>query len=207
MFTEIKDNYLVSERQTIDDERSGIVETWIPDLYPDSTKELNEHMRSVLRNNDRLSDNYQELDYFNFPFVTTVKRNNVIIECGTGYTRSVYPKNCFRVMNRWYRAPTSRHSLITTEWALPTKVAVIEQQLEMAKRMDCDVAIITRDRAKRHLTKFAVALSSKSNHEWQVTNNKCLVTPSYNNPRAWQYIAYTKLKNIDYDFLKQWQTK
>ena len=206
MFEEVKANYLVSKMYSEDDERSGTVETWVPNLYPDATKELNEYMRNISESNDRLSDNYKDLDYFDFPFVTTVKRNNKIIECGTGYTCSVYPKNCIRVMNRYYRAPTSR-PFLTTEYARPSKLAVIEQQLEMAKRLNFDVAIITRDRAQRHLTKFADALSSKSSHLWTVSNNKCLVTTSYNNPRAWQYIAMTKLKNIDYDFWKHWQTK
>lgn len=206
MFNEIKDNYLVSEMYSPDDERSGTVETWVPSLYPDATKELNEYMRVVSESNDRLSDNYKDLDYFNFPFVTTVKRNNKIIECGTGYTCPVYPKNCIRVMNRYYRAPTSR-PFLTTEYARPSKLAVIEQQLEMAKRLNFDVAMITRDRAKRHLAKFADALSSKSTHLWTVSDSKCLVTTSYNNPRAWQYIAMTKLKNIDYDFWEHWQTK
>lgn len=206
MFKEINVDYLVSEMYTADDERSGTVETWMPELYPDATNELNEYMRVVSENNDRLSDNYKDIDYFNFPFVTTVRRDGKIIECGTGYTCDVYPKNCIRVMNRYFRAPDSR-PFLTTEYARPSKVAVIEQQLEMAKRLNCEVAMITRDRAKRHLTKFAEALTAKSNYTWEVTNDKCLVTPSYNNPRAWQYIAYTKLKNIDYDFLKHWQTK
>lgn len=206
MFDEIKINYLVSEMYTVDDERSGTVETWIPELYPSATNELNEYMRVVSENNDRLSDNYKGLNYFDFPFVTTVKRNNKIIECGTGYHTSVYPQDCIRVMNRYYRAPTSR-PFLTTEYARPTKVAVIEQQLEMAKRLNFNVAIITRDRAKRHLTKFADALTSNSNHVWEVGNNKCLVTPSYDNPRAWQYIAMTKLKNIDYNFWNHWQTR
>ena len=205
MFNEIKENYLISEMYIVDDERSGTVETWLPNLYPEATNELNEYMKAVSENDDRLADNYKDINYFNFPFVTTVKRNNKIIECGTGYTCDVYPKNCIRVMNRYYRAPASR-PLITTEYARPSKVAVIEQQLEMVKRLNGEIAIITRDRAKRHLTKFANALTEKSDYTWKVSNDKCLVTASYNNPRAWQYIAYTKLKNIDYDFLKQWQT-
>lgn len=206
MFNEIKINYLVSEMYTVDDERSGTVETWVPNLYPDATNELNEYMRVVSENNDRLSDNYKDLDYFSFPFVTTVKRNNKIIECGTGYNCAVYPKDCIRVMNRYYRAPTSR-PFLTTEYARPTKVAVIEQQLEMAKRLSFNVAVITRDRAKRHLTKFADALTNNSNHVWEVSNDKYLVTTNYNNPRAWQYIAMTKLENIDYNFWEYWQTK
>lgn len=206
MFNEIKENYLVSEMYTVDDERSGTVETWMPELYPDATNELNEYMRVVSENNDRLSDNYKGLNYFDFPFVTTVKRNNEIIECGTGYHTTVYPKDCIRVMNRYYRAPTSR-PFLTTEYARPTKVTVIEQQLEMAKRLNFNVAIITRDRAKRHFTKFADALTSNSKHTWKVGDNKCLVTPSYHNPRAWQYIAFTVLNNLDYDFWNHWQTK
>ena len=109
-------------------------------------------------------------------------------------------------MNRYYRAPSS-WPFLTTEYARPSKLAVIAQQLEMAKRLNCEVAMITRDRAKRHLTKFADALTAKSEYTWEVTNNKCLVTPSYDNPRAWQYIAYTKLQSLDYDFLNHWQTK
>lgn len=190
----------------VDDERSGTVETWLPNLYPEATNELNEYMKAVSENDDRLADNYKDINYFNFPFVTTVKRNNKIIECGTGYICDVYPKNCIRVMNRYYRAPASR-PLITTEYARPSKVAVIEQQLEMVKRLNGEIAIITRDRAKRHLTKFANALTEKSDYTWKVSNDKCLVTTNHNNPRAWQYIAYTKLKNIDYDFLKHWQTR
>lgn len=206
MFNEIKENYLVSEMYSPNDERSGTVETWVPSLYPDATEELNDYMKVVSESNDRLSDNYKDLDYFSFPFITTVKRNNKIIECGTGYHTSVYPPDCIRVMNRYYRAPTARPYL-TTEYARPTKVAVIEQQLEMAKRLEFNVAIITRDRARRHLTKFADALTRNSNHKWEVGDNRCLVTTSYNNPRAWQYIAITKLQSIDYDFWKHWQTK
>jgi len=206
MFKEINVDYLVSEMYTADDGCSGTVETWVPSRYPVATNRLNERMRILSEHDDRLSDNYKDIDYFNFPFVTTVRRDGKIIECGTGYTCDVYPKNCIRVMNRYFREPGSR-PFLTTEYARPSKVAVIEQQLEMAKRLNCEVAMITRDRAKRHLAKFAEALTAKSDYTWEVTNDKCLVTPSYNNPRAWQYIAYTKLKNIDYDFLKHWQTK
>ena len=204
MFTEIKPNYLVSQMYTFDDKRSGTVETFVPNFYPNETKELNEYMSSASKNDDRLAENYKDLDYFKFPFVTTVKRDSKIIECGTGYTCSVYPKNTVRVMNRYYRTPTSRPT-VTTEYARPSKLAVIEQQLEMAKRFNFNFAIITRDRAKRHLTKFADALTSKSNYVWEVSDKKCLITPNDKNPRAWQYIAYTKLKDIDHDFWKQWK--
>lgn len=206
MFIELNRDYLISEMYTESDERSGTVETWIPSLYPEATNRLNERMKLLSENDDRLADNYKDINYFDFPFVTTVRRDKEIIECGTGYTCDVYPKNCIRVMNRYYRAPSSR-PFLTTEYARPSKVAVIAQQLEMAKRLNCEVAMITRDRAKRHLTKFANALTEKSNYTWEVTNDKCLVTPSYNNPRAWQYIAYTKLQSLDYDFLNHWQTK
>ena len=206
MFTELNRDYLISEMYTESDERSGTVETWIPSLYPVATNRLNERMKLLSENDDRLADNYKDINYFDFPFVTTVRRDKQITECGTGYTCDGYPKNCIRVMNRYYRAPSSR-PFLTTEYARPSKLAVIAQQLEMAKRLNCEVAMITRDRAKRHLIKFADALTAKSEYTWEVTNNKCLVTPSYDNPRAWQYIAYTKLQSLDYDFLNHWQTK
>ena len=87
-----------------------------------------------------------------------------------------------------------------------TGIAGLSSAIKLAEE-DLSIAIITRDRAKRHLTKFANALTEKSEYTWEVTNDKCLVTPSYNNPRAWQYIAYTKLQSLDYDFLNHWQTK
>ena len=140
-------------------------------------------MSICIVNDDRLAENYKDIDYFNFPFVTTVKRDNKIIECGTGYHCSVYPQNCIRVMNRYYRAPTSRPT-VTTEYARPSKLAVIEQQLEMAKRFNFEVAIITRDRTQRHLIKFADALTSKSKYVWEVSNKKCLITPNDKNPKS-----------------------
>ena len=76
MFTEIKDNYLVSQMYTFDDKRSGTVETFVPSAYPDVTKELNEYMSNASQNDDRLAENYKDIDYFNFPFVTTVNRYN-----------------------------------------------------------------------------------------------------------------------------------
>jgi len=203
MFKEIKTNYLVSEMQTESDELSGVVETWFPNWYPDKTDEFNEYIKSAYKN-DRLGENYKDLNYYNFPFVSTVKRDGKIIECGTGYTCSVYPKNCLRVMNRHYRAKTSRPN-VTTGWARPTIVAFIEQQLEMARRLNFEVAIITRDRARRHFVKYTDALTAKSNQVWEVSDKKCLVTPNEKNPLAWQYIAYTKLTHIGYDFWKKWR--
>jgi hypothetical protein len=205
MFDEINVNYLSSSMLSLSDQRSGTVETFVPGLYPDVTEELNEFMRSVSKN-DRLSNNYKNLDYFDYPFVSVTKRNNEIIATSTGYTTSLYPNNCIRILNRYYRNPNSR-LFITKEYARPTELACVEQQLEMARRLNFDVAIITRDRAKRQFVKFTDALSSKGSQVWEVTNNKCLVTPSYNNPRAWQYIGYTKFKNLNYDFKKHWQTK
>lgn len=205
MFTETKINYLTSSMYSSSDERSGIVETFVPSLYPDITQELNEFMRSVSEN-DRLSNNYKNLDYFDYPFVSVTKRNNEIIATSTGYTTSLYPNNCIRILNRYYRNPTSR-LLITKEYARPTELACVEQQLEMAKRLNFDVAIITRDRAKRQFVKFTDALSSKGSQVWEVTDDKCLVTTNHNNPRAWQYIGYTKFRNLNYDFLKHWQTR
>tara|TARA_Y100000015_G_scaffold34571_1_gene34897 strand:- start:340 stop:951 length:612 start_codon:yes stop_codon:yes gene_type:complete len=203
MFKEIKRNHLISEMQIESDERSGTVETWFPNWYPDKTDELNDYMKSVCENDDRLARNYKDLNYYNFPFITTVKRDGKIIECGTGYTSMVYPKNCLRVMNRYYRATMSRPT-VTTEYARPSKLAVIEQQLEMARRLDFEVAIITRDRARRHFVKFADALTAKSDQVWEVSDKKYLVTPNEKNPLAWQYIAYTKLTHIGYDFWSKW---
>ena len=81
---------------------------------------------------------------------------------------------------------------------------MIEQQLEMARRLDFEVAIITRDRARRHFVKFADALTAKSDQVWEVSDKKYLVTPNEKNPLAWQYIAYTKLTHIGYDFWSKW---
>lgn len=206
MFKEIKTNYLVSEMQTEADELSGTVETWFPNLYPDKTRELNEYMQSACKSDDRLARNYKDLDYFNFPFVTTVKRDGKIIESGTGYTCPVYPNNCIRVMNRYYRATTSRPT-VTTGWARPSAQAVVVQQLDMARRLNFETAIITRDRARRHFIRFIDALATKSNIVWEVSEKKYLLTPNADNPLAWQYVAYTNLGHNSYDFWQEWESK
>jgi hypothetical protein len=78
----------------------------------------------------------------------------------------------------------------------------------MSRRLKCNTAIITREpRTHKFFTKFIEALSIKGSQVWELKKGPYLLTPSYNNPKAWQSIAYTKFKEIDKDFWQHWRTK
>lgn len=202
-------NLLYTSSPTEFDTRPAEVMTFIPKIYPELTEQLNNYSTSLLsKDNHRLLENYINVDFFQFPFVTALKQENNIVGFSTGYTREFYPKGCIRILNRFYQDRSNLRIQFTREILRPTTFAIVEQQLEMCRRLDYNTAIISREpRTNKFFTKFIDALTKKGSQIWEFKHGPFLVTPSYDNPKAWQSIAYTKFKDNQQDFWKHWRTK
>lgn len=207
--TEISHNFLYSPQPQEYDTRPAEVKTFIPSLYPELTEELNRYSATLKnKDNHRLLENYIDVDFSEFPFVTMLKQDNKIVGFSTGYVRDFYPNRCVRILNRYYQDNKHLRIQFTREILRPTTFAIVEQQLEIARRLQYDTAIITREpRTHKFFTKFIDALSLRGSQEWELRKGPYLLTPSYNNPKAWQSIAYTKLKEIEENFWQHWRTK
>jgi len=207
--TEISHNLLYTPRPQEYDTRPAEVRTFIPSLYPELTEELNTYSATLKdKDNHRLLENYIDVDFNEFPFVTMLKQNNKIVGFSTGYTRDFYPEGCIRILNRYYQDSNSLRVKFTREVLRPTTFAIVEQQLEMCRRQDYKSAIISREpRTNKFFSSFIKAISDKGTQTWEMKEGPFLLTPSYNNPKAWQSIAYTKFKNSQENFWEHWRTK
>jgi hypothetical protein len=191
------------------DTRPAEVTTFIPSMCPELSETLNEYCAN-LQNKDqhRLLENYININFFDFPFVTVLKKNNNILGFSTGYTRNFYPSGCIRILNRYYQDNENLRINFTREVLRPTTFAIVEQQLEMCRRLGYESAIMTREpRTNRFFFKFVDTLSQKGSQKWELKKGPFLVTPSYNNLKAWQSIAYTEFKNTSNNFWQHWKTK
>ena len=204
---EISKNLFYSPTSVEYDSRPGDIYTFVPALYPDLTNELNEYSKTLmLQDNHRLLENYININFFDFPFVSMWKKNNDVTGFATGYARDLYPKNSIRILNRFYHGANSRVPF-TREVLRPSFFRCIQQQLELAKKLEYDYAFFSREpRTNRHIKKLVDALNDRSNFRWQFRKGPFLMTPSYDNPKAWQSIAVTNLTDSVSDFWKNWRT-
>ena len=191
------------------DSRPADIYTFIPKLQIAMTEELNEYSRSLAQGNDhsRLLENYINIDFFQFPFVSMWKRNNKVVGFATGFTRDLYPANSIRILNRFYHGTDSRVPF-TREVLRPSFFNCIQQQLMLAEQLKFDYAFFSREpRTNKHIKKLVDALNNRSQYVWEFREGPFLMTPSYNNPKAWQSIAVTNLTNSNNNFWKNWRTE
>lgn len=209
MFNEIANNLLYTPMPSEFDTRPAEVTTFIPKLYTEITEELNNYSASLRKTDKhRLIENYIDVDFYEFPFVTVLKQDKNIVGFSTGYTRELYPQDCVRILNRYYQDSDNLRINFTREILRPTTFAIVEQQLEMCRRLGYATAIITREpRTNKFFNKFIRELTQQGSQSWELREGPFLVTPSYDNPKAWQSIAYTKFKDKQQDFWQYWRTK
>lgn len=209
MFVELANNLLCTDMPKQFDTRPAEVKTFIPSLYPELTEQLNQYSSTLMHNDShRLLENYIDIDFNSFPFVTMLTQHDTIVGFSTGYTREFYPNGCVRILNRYYQDSETLRVNFTREVLRPTTFAIVEQQLEMSRRLNFETAIITREpRTHKFFTSFIDALSNKGSQEWELRKGPYLLTPSYNNPKAWQSIAYTKFNNKVENFWQNWRNK
>lgn len=77
----------------------------------------------------------------------------------------------------------------------------IIQQIEFCKNKGYNDFFIGReDKVAGKRTKMIAEIISRyTNIDWQVSDKPKLVTPSPNNPAAWQYIIYNNRENFNYE--------
>lgn len=206
---EISNNCLETPSPREFDTRPAEVKTFVPYLYPNLTEELIEYSRSLKdKDTHRLLENYVNVNFFEFPFITMLKQEGIIVGFSTGYTRDFYPDGCIRILNRYYQDNNNLRINFTREILRPTTFAIVEQQLEMCRRLNYNTAIISREpRTNKFFTKFIDALTQRGSQKWELQTGPFLVTPSYNNSKAWQSIAYTSFKKTEENFWQHWRTR
>jgi|TARA_R110002153_G_scaffold139193_2_gene289833 hypothetical protein len=203
-------NHLYTAKPIEFDTRPAEVTTFIPQLYPNLTEELNTYTKS-LRGKDthRLIKNYVDIDFFEYPFVTCLRQDKNIVGFSTGYTRDFYRENDIRILTRYYQDSQKLRTKFTREILRPTTFNIIVQQLEMAKRLGYDNCFISREpRTTAFFKKFIDAVNSATSYTWELKEGPFLVAPDPPNPECWQTIAVTNLKESDtQDFWKYWRTE
>ena len=205
---EIDKNLFYSPTSAEYDSRPADIYTFVPIIYPDLTEELNKYSKTLANKDEhRLLENYINIDFFEFPFVSMWKRDNKVVGFATGYTRELYPKNSIRILNRFYHGTDSRVPF-TREVLRPSFFHCIQQQLILAKKLKYDYAFFSREpRTNKHIKKLVDALNNKSKYSWEFKEGPFLMTPSYNNTKAWQSIAVTNITNSNNNFWENWRTK
>jgi hypothetical protein len=191
------------------DSRPAEVYTFIPNNHSKLTEELNKYSNELYyKDSHRLLDNYKFLDFYKFPIVSMLKRENKIVGFATGYVRDWYPLNSIRLFNRFYHDNTSSRIKFTRELLRPTTYNCLVQQVEMAKILNYDMAFISREiRAIKFFENFINAINSYTENKWEFKKGPFLLTPDKNDLKSWQAIGYTKLKESDNNFWEHWKCK
>jgi hypothetical protein len=206
---EINKNLFFSPLSETNDTRPADIYTFVPVEYPQLTQELNNYSKKLkYRDNHRLLENYIDIDFMQFPLVSMWKKNNEIVGFSTGYIRDFYPKRSIRLLNKFYHDKENSRVRFTREVLRPATFHCIQQQILLSQKLDFNCAFITREpRTNKFFKQFVNALSYRGSHNWNFKEGPFLVTPSHNNPKAWQSIAYTKFKGTENDFWQHWRTK
>ena len=210
MFSETAHNLFYSSSPTTFDTRPAEVTTFIPKLYPNLTEELNTYTKSLqVKDNHRLIKNYVDLDFFDYPFVTCLKQDKNIVGFSAGYTRDFYRENDVRILTRYYQDSQKLRINFTREILRPTTFNIIEQQIEMAKRLGYDNCFISRElRTSAFFNKFIDALNNATRYRWELSEGPYLIAPDPHNSQCWHTIAVTNLNKKDTkDFWNHWRTK
>jgi len=204
---EIDHNLYFSPMAKSNDTRPADIYTFIPDEHPRLANELNEYSKNLkYRDDHRLLENYIDIDFTEFPIVSVWKRGEKIVGFSTGYTRDFYPNNSIRLLNRFYHDKDNSRVQFTREVLRPSTFHCIQQQILLAQKLNFDHAFISSEpRTNKFFKQFINSLSNKGTHSWSFKEGPFLVTPSYDNPKAWQSIAATQLKNTEQKFWQHWR--
>jgi hypothetical protein len=174
------------DRQVQGDTRADAVCTFFSDQYPDLIAELQEF---VVKDQHRLSKNYVDLDWLQFPFITTWKKQGKLTGYSTGWSRDFYPALSIRLLNRFYIAPANRQHISNT-FLHPATHATIDQQIGFSDSMGFKYKFISREvRAPKQFEMFITELSHRSLNEWEYRRGPYLCAPDPLNNECWQSIG------------------
>jgi hypothetical protein len=174
------------DRQVQGDTRADAVCTFFSDQHPDLITELQEF---IVADQHRLSKNYMDLDWLQFPFITTWKLQGKITGYSTGWARDFYPSLSIRLLNRFYIAPANR-TQISTKLLQPATHATIDQQIGFSDSMGFKYKFISREvRAPRQFEMFITELSDRSINAWEYRRGPYLCAPDPDNSECWQSIG------------------
>lgn len=156
-------------------------------------------------------ENYLNLDINeNYLAITLEEVDNKFCTFSSIYTRDFYPKNCYRIFNRYfvhpdYRVELQRKGIEKFPILSNRTLTIINQQIEFCKLMSADCAFITLHSYKPGWCRqFVKELNENTKYNWNL-EDLVLVAPDKMNKKCYQHVIYSYInsKKSMKDFLKQ----
>lgn len=128
--------------------------------------------------------------------------NDVPVLASLAWSRPMY-NGIIRLCTRYCIDPSYSHKNFgkgTDGMRLDTMDHII-QQLDVCTKLGYTDFFIGREdkSAGRRSRKIAKVISSYTNIDWQVSNDKRLVCPNPNDTSCWQYVIYNNRENFNYE--------
>jgi hypothetical protein len=174
-----------------------------------TTKEPSDEIRYIFKkvaDSDQLrSDNYiiDSKEIMNNTLCYTVTSlDGEPVLASLAWTRPMF-NGIIRLCTRYCIDPAYSHKNFgkgTDGMRLDTMDHII-QQIEFCEALGHKDFFIGREdkSSGRRSRKIAKVISNYTNKDWKVSDKPVLVTPSPNNPHAWQYVIYNTRENFDYE--------
>lgn len=162
--------------------------TFLPHERTDVLRLLKQYS---FRKDDRLADNYKDIDWLSLEAISIYEREDSIIGFSSVLHRPEYFEvDEVRILNRYYEAPEMRR---TSKVIADDHICeMVMQQLEIARKLGYKRAFISRCRSPRHLRKLVMTIGEKTETVWQMLDDKIAVCdPKFD--ECWQYKAWTDL--------------
>ena len=140
---------------------------------------------------DRLSRNYQSINWFDYEAISLYRRNRKIVGFSTmSHRPEYYADGEIRILNRYYEAQEMRRT--SKVFADDHVCLMVKQQLKLAKKLGYTKAFISRQRSPVYFKKFIRTMAEKTGQDWVIEKDKVAVC----NPEVqdcWQYKAWINL--------------
>lgn len=172
----------------------------------DPSDEIRYIFKKVAESDQLRSDNYvidskEILDNTLCYTVTTLDKEPIL--ASLAWYRPMY-NGIIRLCTRYCIVPEHKNKNFgkgTDGMRLDTMDHIIQQMDFCKKQGHTDFFIGREDNksAGRRTRKIAKMITTYTNEEWKVSDEPRLVTPSPNNPHAWQYIIYNRRENFNYE--------
>ena len=194
------------DEQILNDNRADRVCTFFTDEQPELVEELKEF---VLNDKHRLINNYHNIEWDKFPFISTFKVDGKITGYSTGWARDFFPKDSIRLVNRFYLVPERRSKVhARSDILMPPTLAMIDQQIGFSDQMGFKYKFISREvRAPRHFEILITDLGNRSINSWEYRRGPYLCAPDPDNSECWQSIGLSTKHDATpfWDGLRKWK--
>jgi len=160
-------------------------------FFPSEREDIILKLKNIDFSNEKLKDNYINLDWSEFGVITVLIKNDEILGFSSIWHRDkYYNKGEVRILNRYWEHPSLR--MPGQEIARPHLISSIRHQLKYAKDLGYARAFISRERNYRFMKKLIKDIGRKTDTVWSLPEQKICVCDA-NSPSCWHYKGETVL--------------